>query len=336
MLRALLIFSVFFTVSSQAQTIGGSSVYNFLKVPNTPQLSGLGSINISNISNDVGLTFNSPALLRPEMNSQLNLVFNSLYAGIKNYHLSGAWYAKKIQTSFASGLQYFHYGSVPETDAAGNILGTFRPVDYVVQVSASRRYETKWFYGLTAKFIHSNYGQYRSSAIAMDAGVAFMDSSSMLQLSLVAKNMGAQIKTYAGSPEDLPFDLQLGITKRLSKAPIQFSLTAHHLHQFDIRFSDTSETGKFTADKIFRHFVFATQLLLEQRVEITLAYNYLRRKELTAAEGSAGLNGFSLGLGVLFKKIQLRYARSYYTNSTAYNQLGLNLKTSDFFKLSGR
>jgi len=331
MLRGVLIITLFYSTLLRAQTIGGSSVYNFLKVPNTPQLSGLGGINISNISNDEGLTFNNPSLLRPEMNSQLNLVFNSLYAGIKNYHLSGAWHAKKIETNVAFGLQYFHYGTVPETDASGNMLGTFRPVDYVVQVSADRQYEKKWYYGMTLKFIHSNYGQYRSSGIAMDAAVAYMDSSSMLQVSLVAKNMGAQIKTYADTPEDLPFDLQLGITKRLSKAPIQFSLTAHHLHQFDIRYADTAESGKFTADKIFRHFVFATQIVLEKKVEITLAYNYLRRKELTVAEGSAGLNGFSLGLGVLFKKIQLRYARSYYTNNTAYNQLGLNLKMSDFF-----
>jgi hypothetical protein len=73
--------------SARSQTLGGNSVYNFLKLSNTPQLTGLGGINISNQTTDIGLAFNNPALLRSSMHSQAGLVFNSFYAGIKNYHL---------------------------------------------------------------------------------------------------------------------------------------------------------------------------------------------------------------------------------------------------------
>lgn len=340
----LLILIICFVFNSNAQTLGGNSIYNFLKLPASPQLTGLGGVNISNISNDIGLSFNNPALLRPSMHAQLTTVFNSMYAGIKNYHAMMGYTSEKLQTNFSLGTQYFDYGTIAQTDASGNVLGTFRPGDYVVQVSGSRKYLERWYYGATMKFIHSNYGLYRSDGLAMDVGVAYYDSTSLLQVSVLIKNMGVQLKKYEGTRgDDLPFDIQAGITKRLKNAPLQFSLTAQRLHQFNIRYNDTSfnndngfnQTGKaaITFDKIFRHIVIATQVYVGDKLEITAAYNHLRRAELNIYNATNGLNGFSLGVGVLFKKIQIRYARAYYQNNTAYNQFGLNLSLNEFSAL---
>lgn len=329
----------------QSQTLGGSSVYNFLRSSNTPQLTALGGMNISNQANDIGLAFNNPALLRSSMHTQANFVFNALYAGIRNYHLMTGFHSEDLNTNFALGINYFSYGSVTETDLAGNRLGNFKPVDYVIQASASRRYMERWYYGAAVKFIHSNYGQYRSSGLAMDIGISYQDTGALFQASFVAKNMGAQLTSYSGTgKDDLPFDLQLGISKRLANAPFQFSLTAHHLHQFDIRYQDTAfndengfeqngKKGNFTVDKLFRHIVLAVQCYITDKVELSLGYNHLRRKELNIGNAGNGLNGFSVGAGALFKKIQIRYARSYYQQRLAYNQVGLNLKLNDYFGL---
>ena len=340
-----LLFLLIFSLSiCRGQTIGGNSVYNFLKLPNTPQLTGLGGINISNISDDIGMSFNNPALLRAVMHTQLTTVFNSMYAGIKNYHLMLGYRNEGLQTNFAIGIHYLNYGSIPQTDAAGNILGSFRPGDYVVQLSASRMYMSKWHYGTSLKFINSNYGLYRSNGIALDAGLSWYDSIKFFQASLVMKNMGVQLKKYEGTTgDDLPFDIELGITKRLAKAPIQFSLTAHHLHQFDILYNDTAfnndngfsqkKKSGLAVEKVFRHFIFATQFFVGDKVEITAAYNHLRRSELDISNTTNGLNGFSLGLGMLFRKLQIRYSRAYYQNNTAYNQFGLNIKLNEYFGL---
>ena len=332
---------------ANAQTLGGNTVYNFLKLSNTPQLTALGGINISNQTQDIGLAFNNPALLRPAMHTQTNMVFNSFYAGIKNYHLMSGYHAATLNTTFAIGINYFGYGSIAETDMTGNVLGNMRPADYVVQLSAARQYGERWHYGVTAKFIHSSYGIYRSSGVAMDVGVSYFDSAHLWQASLVAKNMGAQIKAYTGTTNgDLPFDLQLGISKRLAHAPLQFSLTVNQLHQFDTRYNDTlfnAETGleqdskgkKYIFDKFFRHVTLAVQLFVGDKIEVTAGYNYLRRKELNITNAGNGLNGFSMGVGVLFKKIQIRYARSYYQNNSSYNQFGLNLRLNDYFGSGG-
>ena len=333
------------TPPAKAQTLGGSSVFNFLNLPNTPQLTALGGINVSDISEDAGLSFNNPALLRESMHEQFSAVFNTMYAGIRNYHAMGAYSNKKLNTVFSAGVFYFNYGSIDQTDASGNITGSFRPVDYVAQIAASRSYLLHWHYGLTLKFIHSNYGIYRSSGVALDAGAAYYDSAQRVQVSLVMKNMGLQVQKYEGSSGDeLPFDLELGITKRLQQAPVQFSLTAHHLQRFNIAYRDTAfntangfdqsnSTTSLAIDKFFRHIIFATQVFIGDKLEITGAYNHLRRTELNVAGAANGLNGISFGAGVLFPKIQIRYARAYYQSTAAYNQFGLNLRLGEYFGL---
>lgn len=340
----ILILALLFSTQLTAQTLGGNTVFNFLKLPNTPQLSALGGINVSQMSSDIGLAFNNPALLRPEMHSQMNAVFNSFYAGISSYHLSLGYRHPKLNTNFLWGLNYINYGSTLETDASGNILGKFRPTDWVMHFSASKSYLEKWNYGATLKFVSSNYGQYRSNGLAVDVGVLYRDSAHFFSASLVAKNMGFQLKEYDGTdPGDLPFDLQVGLTKRLEKAPFGFSVTAHHLHQFDLNYNDTSfnnengfdnlSSSKFTLDKLFRHFVFATTIYLGDKVEVTAGYNHLRRQELNIGRGGNGLNGFSLGAALILDKLQVRYARSHYQNGTAYNQFGLNMTLNRYFGL---
>lgn len=342
-MRKLLLIPVLALIQlyGTAQTLGGSTVYNFLRLSNTPQLTALGNINISNQSNDIGLAWNNPALLRASMHTQANMVFNAFYADIRNYHLMAGYRHERWSTNFALGVNYFNYGSIPATDMVGNRYGDTRPSDYVVQVAASRQYLERWHYGATLKFIRSDYGVYRSTGVAMDIGISYSDTASLLQVSLVMKNMGTQIRAYTGTDRgDLPFDLQAGISKRLAKAPLQFSLTAHRLHQFDILYHDTAfnnengfdqQTGdkKFTFDKLFRHIVLSMQLYITDKIEVSAGYNHLRGKELSIGHTGNGINGFSFGVGALFRQLQIRYARSYYQNNTAFNQFGLSMALKD-------
>lgn len=342
-MRLLIIF-LLLPAFLRAQTLGGGSVFNFLNLSNTPQLTALGGVNVSQQSNDVGLAFNNPALLRKEMHSQMNAVFNDFYGGISAYNLALGYHHPRLKTNFLWGLNFINYGAVPQTDASGNVLGKFRPTDWVMQVSASRNYLERWTYGATLKFISSNYGQYRSSGIALDVGLVYRDTSGRFAAALLAKNMGVQLKKYDGTdPDDLPFDLQLGISTRLEKAPFGFSVTAHHLHRFDLAYNDTSFNnqngfdniggGKFSFDRIFRHFVFAATVYLGDKVEIIAGYNHLRRKELNIGAGGNGLNGFSLGAALMLEKMQVRFSRSHYQNGTGFNQFGLNMTLNKYFGL---
>jgi hypothetical protein len=213
-----------------------------------------------------------------------------------------------------------------------------------MQVSASRSYLKNWQYGAAFKFISSNYGPYSSNGIAMDIGILYSDTARLFSASLVARNMGTQLKKYTGTgPDDLPFDLQAGITKRMAKAPFGISLTVHRMHRFNIRYDDSTynnengfpNTGhkKFTIGKALDHLVLGGSIYFGDRVDFSFGYNFLRRRELNIGNEGNGLNGFSVGAGVMLGKMQIRYARAYYQGNTAYNQFGLNLKLNEYFGL---
>jgi hypothetical protein len=321
---------------AKGQTLGGQSAYGFLRLPGSPQMNALGTVNVSSISRDISLASGNPALLDAAMHGQVLASFNMFHADIRQLHAMGAWHHERWGTTFSAGALFMHYGQVPQTDAAGNLLGTFRALDHSVSLTASRRYLERWQYGMTLKYVGSNYGAYRSSALIADMGISYSDSASGFQAGFLASNMGLQLKTYAGTGEDLPFDLQLGVTKRLRHAPFQFSLTAQRLHRFDLLYRDTLFNNENFgapgpsgfAENLFRHFIFALQAFPGEKVELTLGFNALRRSELTLQRAANGLTGFSLGAGVLLKRMQVRYARSIYQNGLAFNQFGLNVDLS--------
>lgn len=345
MLRSLLILLLFSAVA-KAQVLGGKNTYTFLDLPASPQITALGGVNVSQQNNDISLSLLNPALLRPSMHTQLQVNYAGYFAGIRYSHVAFGYHHAGLATTFATSLQYVGYGEMTHTDAAGNILGTFRPNDFVWQVSASRRYLEKWYYGIHIKYIHSRYFEYQSAGLATDVGIAWQDTARGWQAGLVARNMGGQISTYAaGEKEPLPFDLQIGISKRLQHLPLQLSATLHHVYQFDIRYADpaleeniviengdTVRAGGGTVDKIFRHFVLAAQFDIGKYVELTAGYNHLRRREL-ALVSQQGLSGFSFGVGITVSKLQLRFSRAWYQRTTAFNHLGISLPLNQWMGL---
>jgi hypothetical protein len=338
-IRKILVLSFcFLRLFSFAQTLGGNATYNFLTLPSSPLLTAMGGANVSYNANDVSLAAANPALLQPAITTQLNASFNSFLAGIKNYSLSGAYHSERLNTTFGGHVYYVDYGAIPAADAAGNISGSFRPVDFVVQFSAAKKYLERWTYGVTLKFIQSSYAPYSSSAIAVDVGLLYTDSANQFTASVVAKNMGTQLKTYAGATEELPFDLQAGISKRLTKAPLAFSLTVHHLHRFAVTYNDVAFNNEndfsppSSFDKVFNHFVLATHVYLGQNLEAIVGYNHLRRQELSTPGAANGLTGFSAGLHIKFSKLQIQLARASYQRGISFNQLGLTVALN---KLSG-
>ena len=326
--------------SASAQTLGGNAVFSYLLQPNAAKLSSLGGINISSIGNDLGMAYNNPALLRDDMHQQISTSFYSFAEGVQQVGLTSAFHRQSSNTNIALGLQYLSYGSITQTDPAGNILGVFKPADYTLQIMFSHVYKTNWWIGLTTKYINSSYGQYHATGLAFDWGIAYLNSNKLLQVSFLAKNMGTQLSTYVPSTpkEELPFDLQLGITKKLENAPFQFSLTAHHLQQFNILYNDplfNNTEGdarlnqKNTVQKILTHLVFSSELLLSDQLQINAGLNLMRRQSLNAYNMTNGLNGFTLGFGLLLNKLHIRYATGFYQQNLFHQfSLNFNLKGS--------
>lgn len=333
--------------TSQAQVTGGTAAMEFLRLSNAPHISALGSINVSHPGNDISFAMQNPSLMRPGLHNQLGLSYNAYYAGISIANLQYGYHAEQIQTSFALGIQYLNYGSLTHTDQLGNELNTFTANDYAITAVASRQYKERWRYGASLKWAQSSLYNIGASALLMDVGINYIDTGSLISIGAVAKNMGFMVKKYnpANSAEPLPFDLQIGISKRFKHIPLRLMATIHHLYEWDVRYdnpedaqgnnllgtadSNAANKSHFT-DKLFRHLIFAAELTLAKRLTVTAGYNHLRRAELGIQERS-GMSGFSFGLGLNLNRIQVHYARSYYHVAGAYNEIGFNLTLNKMF-----
>lgn len=324
---------IFIATKLQSQTLGGNGVYNFLTQPGGAQIAALGGTNISHQSNDVSLGLSNPALLRSTMHNQVATSFNGFLAGINNYSAVTAF--RQSSFTWGAGVQFLDYGSVTQTDAAGTIFGTIQPRDFAIHLMASKQYSERFHLGTTIKFIQSNYGPFRSSGIAVDVGLTYQDTVNQLQAAVLIKNMGTQLSTYGGGlKEELPFDVQAGISKRLANAPIQFSLTVHNLHRLRILYNDTafnsSEGDLRTAgflQKTFAHLILSAQFYIGDKLEATLGYNFLRRQDLNVFNAASGLNGLTAGAGFLHKKLHVLYATGFYQQKV-FHQFTLNLSIS--------
>ena len=175
----------------------------------------------------------------------------------------------------------------------------------------------------------------------MDIGINYYDTSSGLDFGVTAKNMGVMLTRYtAVNPaEPIPFDLQMGFSKKFKHLPLRLITTLHHLYEWDIRYanpadlngtnalgaSDTvSDKGAHFGDKLFRHFIFGAELTFAKRVTLTISYNDLQRREL-ALTTQPGIAGFAFGLGIDLNKFQVHYARTYYHIAGPYNELGITM-----------
>lgn len=334
--------------SSYGQVVGGVNAFEFLRTSTSPHLSALGGYAPAITDKDVSLFANNPALLRPTLHNNLGASYNIYYSDIGMMNAQYAYHADSIKTTFGAYIQNVNYGEMQQMDIYGNANGNIRANDMVIGVSASRSYLEKWRYGATLKYAHSTLADKKGAALLADVGVVFHDTSSLVTVGVVAKNMGFVIQKYNedNSAEPLPFDMQIGITKELKNVPLKLFAVAHHLNKWDIRYNDptdksdknlfeeednTKENSKYFGDKLFRHLNIGAELFLGKRVMLTGSYSFLRRKDLstTNLKGGAGL---SFGVGLYLNKFQIQYAQSHLATAGAYNEIGLNFHLSQFFK----
>jgi hypothetical protein len=323
-----------FPLMVEGQTLGGSSTYNFLKLQQSSQAAALGGRNVSLFGSGISLLAENPALLRKDHHLQSSANFTLLAPSVTGVLGLFGYHEQHTQTNFALGISHLSYGNEIETDAGGNILGSFRAYDQTLGFTVSRDYGMRWKYGITMKMIRSQYGSYSSLGLAADAGITYTDTVKKMQIGFSVKNMGGQLKTYNGMGEDLPFDMLMGITKQMDKAPFRFSLTAQRLNRFDILYNDTAFNRENYGqpqvagwgDKLISHLIFGTELLLGDKIILSAGYNFLRRKELIVRNIASGLTGFGYGLNLNLTRISFQYARSHFQSGLSHHLISMHYR----------
>ncbi len=294
-----------------------SSVFHFLKLPTSAHAMALGGVNISIPDDDASLLFQNPALIANTSDRSINMSFLTYMQGCKAGNASWVM-AQGERGSWGVGAQFLGYGSMREFSADEIELGEFSALDLCFSGGYTYALTQYLSGGVMGKFIYSKYGSYSSVALAVDIGINYWNEDIGLYISAVAANAGGQVKSFGDNHERLPFDLQLGVTKQLAKAPIRLSLTFIDLNRW--RTENYYTAGEELSNgRIFtNHFILGVDVIPSDLFYISAGYNFRRAYELQAA-GSSHAAGLSIGAGITLKKfsIGLTYAK-YHVSMPAF------------------
>ncbi len=281
------------------------TAYNFLRLPVSAHVAALGGENITLTDDDATQIFHNPALISGVSDKTLNLNYMTYMEGAKNVSASFVRLTGE-RASWGISAQLMDYGKIKQTSFAHEDLGDFSARDFAIGGSFAYELTTCISGGITAKFISSTIAGYNSFAIGFDLGLNYLDLDRGWSLSVVAQNLGGQIEAYDEDFERIPFNLQVGVSKRLLNSPLRFHATLSRL-------TDWSEG-------IGRHLIIGTDILLNKNIYLAAGYNFSKANQMkiTDADGSSAHGaGLTLGAGLSLQRFKLHLGWGKYHVSTS-------------------
>ena len=322
---------------------GGDNTYEFLNITSSARVAALGGQQIAVKDNDSFLAFDNPSLLNKEMDNKLALTYLNYISDIGSGFASYTKYFKDVGT-FSGAVKFIDYGEFTETDNAGNEIGDFSAGEYAFVIGYAKQVDTNFSIGANVKVIYSDFYDYNSLGAAVDLSATYVSLDRSFTMAMVVKNFGQQVTKYGDREnEDLPFEIQYGLTKRFKNVPIRLGLMLHNLQQWDLSYENPNEAQQSSIlgapqeeekdneflDNLGRHIVINTAFLVSKNFNIRFGYNYQRRAELKIDE-KIGTVGFSWGLGFRVNKFHLSYGRSAFHQAAATNTFSISTRLSDF------
>ncbi|MEP1035175.1 type IX secretion system protein PorQ [Ekhidna sp.] len=329
-MRVFILIACFIPLLGWSQ-IGGQLGYQSLNLTTNPRAAALGGTAISFGDGDISQFFENPATLDSVRAKNIFFQINPYFADVFVY--SGAYtFNVASMGTFSAGLTYVNFGSFNMTDESGNQLGTFQAQDYTVQIGKAHQLGL-FTLGASVKLSHSSIESYGSTAILMDVGGIFRVNKNWT-VAMVFKNIGAKITEYSSfSSPQVPFDVKLGSTFKPQYMPLRFTLTTTNLANNNISLAqnDAGRSSK-TLDKIWKRVNLGAEVLLSENFQLLVGYSHKRKQELRLDDSGAGA-GFSYGLMVRIKRIELRFSRATYHAAGGSSFISLRTDLNDFKKI---
>ena len=243
-LLGLLIGSLSFAQS------GGQNTYQFLDLDFNARSMSLGGDFIALKDGDINLAVSNPASITEKINGNLALNHFIYPAGINYGQLAYGQTFENIGT-FTGHLRYVSYGRFTRTDQSGVEEGTFTAGDYALGLGYGKALNKYFSAGANLNVIFSHLETYTSVGVGVDVATTFYDEESNVTATIVARNIGYQIKGYTkDNHEPLPIEVLAGISYKFHHAPFRFSLMATNLTKWDLTYNEPYLTQKI--DKLLQ------------------------------------------------------------------------------------
>jgi hypothetical protein len=345
-LRAISLFVfLFMSFNALHAQIGGNGTFKFYNLINPARTAALGSGNFLAIKdNDISLMLANPSLITADVNNHLALTFTDHYSDI-NYGIASFGKDFHKVGSFVATMQFVNYGTFKYVDENDNKGGDFNAGEYAFNIGWGRKLDSAFSIGANLKSIYSSLESYTSYGLAVDVAGSYSNKKNFT-VSVAARNIGRQITTYtSGDPETLPFEIQLGLSKRLPHLPFRYSIVLNHLEKWDLTYTDpydkrldpltgepiNANTNNGFLDQAMRHIVLGGEFVPTRVLSFRFGYNYQRRQEMKLSTHQA-MVGFSWGIGLKISKFNFNYARATYHLAGSPNYFTLSTNLGDFHR----
>ncbi len=288
---------------------GDNTTYSFLRADVGARAAALAGSFVS-ITDDPTALFYNPAALATMDARRGSAGFFKHLLDINSGHLV---YTREFEDlgHFGAGVLYTNYGSFTETDENGNEQGNFSAGDVALALGYGNTIRENLYWGGAVKFIYSSIAGYSSTAIAADAGILFLIPESRAALGLSVRNAGTQLSSYLSSSEPLPLDVTLGGSIVPKGLPLLLNLAFHRLNDDNGQFFDR-----------FRSFTIGGEFTISTVLQLRIGFDNAVRKDLKVGT-SAGLAGFSAGLGITTGDYRIDYAISLLGNIGSLHRISL-------------
>lgn len=330
--------------SMGAFAYGGGSAYQFLTLPSSAAVSALGGNNVSSHTGEVALTQQNPALLSLAPSSSIELSYVNY---ISDVQYGSIYYGQAIDSLswWGVGLSYLNYGSLDAYNEFDVSEGSFSASDMDLSLTYVRRLASHLTMGMSLKPVYSYIEDYNSFGLAADLGAVYYLPDNLFSAGLAIRNFGVQFTPYEDSREDLPWDVQVGFTKKLKHAPFRFNLTYVKLNKWDLDYvkdaslyesSNSYVEAEYDdnvgwGDMFMRHMIIGAEFVPSKNFSVSVVYNHRRHKEFTMSEVGSG-SGWSFGANLHVYKFSLGASYSIYGPSEGVFGISLASCINDFKK----
>lgn len=330
-------------VGMSAQQTNGT--YSFLRTTNSARVAALGGLPLPIYDNDIQLSTFNPATIGEGMSNKMGLSYVDYYTDINFATLQ---YARTFNSigNYAATVQYHNYGHFDETSESGAVTGEFDCSDFSVNLGWGRQLTPNWNIGAAVKYAGIQYESYSAGALAVDVAGMY-HSNSGWTFSLNARNIGIQLFNNINSQHDpLPFSIDFGASRKLEHLPVTVMLWYDDIQRWDKLLMNTplyieQHTNPITGEITYEskvaqfvrnaacHVVVGGELSLGKNIVLRSAFDYGQRYAMTVPQARP-LVGFSAGLAVKIKMIEISYARSRDNITVAPNYLTITMDLNKF------
>ena len=340
MIKKILYLALLLPLSMYSQN-GGQTAFSFVNIETSPRTEAMGGSLITVVDNDLSLVNTTPSLLNSKMNNELQFSFVDYFSDIS---VMGFVYAKEIKSVgvFSFGVNAVSYGDFELNDNFGNNTGTFTANDQVITLGVAKSLNNNFSLGVNIKLLNSQYESYNALALSSNVSLTYNKVEKAFTSTVLFKNIGRQLQSYTNVKEDIPFEIQMGVSKQLAHLPFRYAITLHHLNQYDI--SSPYKLGNITdsktnqlivkketvAKKMLRHVIIGGELNpFKKSLFIRGGFNFQRRFDMSLVTRPATV-GFSFGIGFKVSKFRFDYSRAAYHLTGTPNNFSIATNISTF------